>query len=65
MRIGVVPCLDPAQGGVYQYTLSLLEALEACLRTNHRWAVTLFLSDRAAPSGGPAAWTVAPLWPGV
>src|SRR2546425_11066907 len=27
MRIGVVPALDPSQGGIYQYSLTMLRAL--------------------------------------
>jgi len=29
MRVGIVPSLNPSAGGVYQYTLTILEALAA------------------------------------
>lgn len=47
MRIGIVPSLNPHQGGTYQYSLSLLHALREWQQTNVEDDFVVFL-----PAGG-------------
>ena len=56
MRVGVVPNLDRAAGGVYQYAVTMLEAL-ADLRTNDEFVVFTYVGDEVPPGvrlPGPA-----------
>lgn len=66
MRIGIVPGLDPADGGIHQYSLTMLKALSYCkeIFTNDEFIIfssnpdgdlTLSLKDEG--------WTVLPLVP--
>lgn len=61
MRIGVTPTLSRAAGGIYQYSLSLLDALEAC--ANHD-EVVLFASEADADIDRyRSKWEVRPAHP--
>jgi glycosyltransferase involved in cell wall biosynthesis len=42
MRIGIVPCLDPGGGGVYQYCVTVLRALQASVKAGMKHDFVVF-----------------------
>ena len=66
VRIGIVPGLDPADGGIYQYSLTMLKALGYCKQTFTEDEFVVFSSD---PNGQltreliSEGWLVLPLLP--
>ncbi len=65
MRVGVVPALDSARGGVYQYSLTMLRALdEIAIDTGDTYLLFGGAPGHPAlePFSGPA-WTKLPLAP--
>src|SRR5688572_19053945 len=64
MRIGILPCLDRSTGGIYQYSVTMLDALHAWKETGceHQFIVFARPSLRSSllPRNG-RDWTVASL----
>lgn len=66
MRIGIVPGLDPAEGGIHQYSLTMLKALSYCKEIFTSDEFIIFSSN---PDGELTlslkneGWTVLPLVP--
>ena len=66
VRIGIVPGLDPADGGIYQYSLTMLKALSDCKQTFTGDEFVVFSSN---PDGEltkeliSEGWSVLPLLP--
>ena len=66
MRIGVVPGLDPADGGIHQYSLTMLKALSYCKETFTNDEFIIFSSrpdNELTKSLKSEGWTVLPLVP--
>ena len=67
MRLGVVPALDPAAGGLYQYSLTMLEQLDALVLEDPNLADPVLLTEarsrQVAPTVAFAAWEHRPLDP--
>jgi glycosyltransferase involved in cell wall biosynthesis len=64
MRIGIVPELNPFGGGIYQYSLTMLRALDECRETGCDDALVVFTPDVHHPALAPldrSGWTVTPL----
>ncbi len=65
MRIGIVPNLDPASGGVYQYSQTILHALDVWSQNGCEDRFVLFTHDaqirRPYISARPGFWEIKPL----
>ena len=64
MRVGIVPNLNPAAGGIYQYSLTLLRALHEW-KTDDQFVVFTEQRDCRALSFETEGWQVKPLQPPV
>jgi glycosyltransferase involved in cell wall biosynthesis len=69
MRIGIVPALDSSSGGIYQYTLTMLQVLDEWRAGESEDEFVVFVWDAqhgALTHLAPPMWTVQPLpSPGV
>lgn len=66
MRIGIFPSLDPSSGGIYQYSLTMLNALEKWRDGDCEDEFIVFADDIDHPAAAALksrGWTVKPLWP--
>ena len=66
MRIGIVPTLNSFTGGIYQYSLTMLRALDEWRKKGSFDAFTVFAEDTEhafLASLKSPAWTVKPLQP--
>lgn len=66
MRIGFIPGLDPSDGGIYQYSLTMLKALGYCKSVFSEDEFILFSSNPNNPltdSLTSEGWSVLPLLP--
>jgi glycosyltransferase involved in cell wall biosynthesis len=66
MRIGIVPAVNPAWGGVYQYSLTMLHALDAWRSGGCEDELVVFAPDVPHPalvSTTGHGWTLKPLTP--
>lgn len=64
MRIGIVPCLDERAGGVYQYSLTMLDALLA-LQKEEKDDFVIFtdeLNHKSLSKFKKAGWKILPLY---
>ena len=65
MRIGILPNLDPASGGVYQYSQTILHALNGWSQNGCNDRFILFTdttqTHRPAISLRPDYWEITPL----
>src|SRR4030095_10335735 len=62
MRVGIVPHLNPSEGGIYQYTLTLLRALHEW-KTNDQFVVFTDQTDCPTLSLEADGWQLRPLQP--
>src|SRR5574341_1883269 len=61
MKIGILPVLKPYSGGIYQYSLSMLRALDDWKHHGGGDEFTVFVHDPAHPALGPlitSGWTI-------
>ena len=66
MNIGIVPVTNPAQGGIYQYSQTMLDALKSDVLPGSPDQYILFVKDIASPrveTWHSAGWVVQPLYP--
>lgn len=66
MRIGIVPCLDKSAGGVYQYSLTMLEALLTLQRDGVCHDLVIFTDDLENENlfkFKDSGWDIVPLYP--
>ena len=65
MRIGIVPCLNSSLGGVYQYSVTMLHALNAWDPGEHRDQLVLFTESEhpALAEFPPPRWSLKSLSP--
>jgi glycosyltransferase involved in cell wall biosynthesis len=66
MRVGIVPAANPTSGGIYQYSLTMLHALEAWRSEGCEDDFVVFASGVAHPdlvSTTGHGWTLQPLTP--
>ena len=64
MRIGILPCLDRSTGGIYQYSVTMLDALHSWKETGCEHQFVVFASPSLRSSLTPRNgrdWTVASL----
>lgn len=68
MRIGILPSLDPSSGGIYQYSLTMLHALEKWRDEGCEDELIIFADDIDHPTATALkarGWTVKPLWQNI
>ncbi len=65
MRIGIVPCLEPNAGGVYQYSLTMLDAIFELQKNYNEDSFVIFTDDLASEKLDKfrnAGWDIVPLY---